>query len=68
MLPAPIFPFAEHPPLGQNSCDASVGIAVLFIHHSIPIDAPFSKLSRLSAHRIREFYPRKKSSKKDPFF
>src|SRR5947209_191492 len=30
MLPAPIWPLAEHASLGQNCCDASIGSVVLF--------------------------------------
>jgi hypothetical protein len=31
--------------------------SVSFINHSIPIDALFSKLSRISLHQITESYP-----------
>jgi hypothetical protein len=41
MLPAPIWPLAEHASLGQNCCDASIGSVVLFIIHSMPLDACF---------------------------
>jgi len=32
---------AEHASLGQNCCDASIGSVVLFISHSMPLDACF---------------------------
>src|SRR5438270_13250746 len=41
MLPAPIWPLAEHASCGQNCCDASIGSVVLFIIHSMPLDACF---------------------------
>src|SRR5713226_4256320 len=41
MLPAPIWPLAEHASFGQNCCDASIGSVVLFIIHSMPLDACF---------------------------
>ena len=41
MLPAPIWPLAEHVSFGQNWCDASIGSVVLFILHSMPLDACF---------------------------
>jgi hypothetical protein len=41
MLPSPIWPLAEHASFGQNWCDASIGSVVLFILHSMPLDACF---------------------------
>src|SRR5436305_9713578 len=41
MLPAPIWPLAEHASFGQNCCDASIGSVLLFIIHSMPLDACF---------------------------
>jgi len=41
MLPAPIWPLAVHASFGQNCSDASIGSVVLFIIHSMPLDACF---------------------------
>ena len=41
MLPAPIWPLAVHASFGQNCSDASIGSVVLFILHSMPLDACF---------------------------
>src|SRR5438874_1648771 len=52
MLPAPIWPLAEHASFGQNCCDASIGSVVLFIIHSMPLDVWFFKSSLPFLHFV----------------
>src|SRR5437763_14964109 len=56
MLPAPMWPLAEHASLGQNCFDASIGSVWFCILDSMPVDACFCK-SSFSFHRLVELYP-----------
>src|SRR2546421_3478426 len=55
MLPAPIWPLAEHAEFGQNCCDASIGSVWFCILDSMPVDACFCK-SSFPFHRLVELY------------
>src|SRR2546425_13022072 len=55
MLPAPIWPLAEHAEFGQNCFDASIGSVWFCILDSMPVDACFCK-SSFPFHRLVELY------------
>src|SRR2546423_5745493 len=55
MLPAPMWPLAEHASLGQNCFDASIGSVWFCILDSMPVDACFCK-SSFPFHRLVELY------------
>src|SRR5258708_40113568 len=55
MLPAPIWPLAQHAEFGQNCFDASIGSVCFSIVYSMPMNASFFK-SSFSFHRLVGFY------------
>src|SRR5437764_13051350 len=61
MLPAPMWPLAEHASLGQNCFDASIGSVWFCILDSMPVDAWFCK-SSFPFHQLVGLYRLEKSA------